>query len=549
MEKLRKQVQRARRRLILEQFSTRLIWCLFAAFAVAAVAVAVPKIFVVAGLPANWSAIWLGSAAVAGVLSAAIWTWLVRRNELDAAIEIDLRYNLKERVASSISLNEHDIDSNVGRALVNDAVRQIERIEVRDKFRVGLDRRGWLPLVPAALAFALVLFVDDRTAQSSAKTNVDPVLQRNLKNQAKEIRKKLQQQKKEAEEKGLDEAGDLFKKLEKSTEDLEKKGEVDRKKALVKLNDLAKELADRKKEIGGEEGLQKQFEKLNKLGEGPAEKMGAALKQGDFQKAMEELQKLQEQIKAGELDEETKKKLQEQLNQMKEQLAEATENHKQAMEELQKELEQQRKAGNTAAASELQQKLDKLMQNKPQMEALQKLAQQLGQCQQCMQDGDQEGAAQAKQEMAQQLAQMQEQMDEMQMLDQMMMQLAEAKEAMQCSECKGQGCSMCQGGFMSNQFSEKGGNGMGAGRGYGPRPDEENDVAFRDSQVRAQPGKGRAVIKGEIDGPNIKGAVLEAIKEEMTAASSEEADPLVNQRLPRSRREHAEEYFNSLREQ
>ena len=30
MEKLRKQVQRARRRLILEQFLSRLVWCLFA---------------------------------------------------------------------------------------------------------------------------------------------------------------------------------------------------------------------------------------------------------------------------------------------------------------------------------------------------------------------------------------------------------------------------------------------------------------------------------------------------------------------------------------
>ena len=31
---------------------------------------------------------------------------------------------------------------------------------------------------------------------------------------------------------------------------------------------------------------------------------------------------------------------------------------------------------------------------------------------------------------------------------------------------------------------------------------------------------GRAVIKGEIDGPNIKGQVLEAIKEEMTAVTT-----------------------------
>jgi hypothetical protein len=91
MEKLRKQVQRARRRLILEQFLSRLVWCLFAAFGVAALAIAVPKVIVLTGLPANWSAVWLASAAGAGMLAAVVWTWLVRRNELDAAIEIDHR--------------------------------------------------------------------------------------------------------------------------------------------------------------------------------------------------------------------------------------------------------------------------------------------------------------------------------------------------------------------------------------------------------------------------------------------------------------------------
>lgn len=551
MDKLRRQVQRAQRRLILEQFLSRLVWCLFAAFAVAAVAIAVPKVFVVNGLPANWSAIWLGSAAGAGVLAAAVWTWLVRRNELDAAIEIDLRFNLKERVSSSLSLAPADVDSEAGRALVSDAMRRIERVEVGEKFRVGLDRRGWLPLVPAVLAFTLVLFVEDRTAKSSAQTKVDPQVQKVVKNTTNQVLKKLEEKKKEAEEKGLKDAENLFKKLEKSAEDLEKKSDVDRKKALVKLNDLAKELADRKRQIGGEDGLQKQFEKLNNLSKGPAENLNDALKNGDLKKAMEELEKLQEQIKAGNLDEEAVKKLQEQLKQMKEQLSQAAQNHQQAMEELQNKLDEQRKAGNTAAAAKLQEQLDKLMQNQPQMNALQKMAQQLGQCQQCMQQGDQQGAAQAMQQLAQQLGQMQQDLDEMQMLDAMMMQISDAKGSMNCANCNGQGCAMCQGmGQMSNQFSQNpGGMGLGAGRGRGPRPEEENNVNFRDSQVRASPGRGRAVIKGEIDGPNIKGAVLEAIKEEMTAAEAQEADPLVNQRLPRSHREHAEEYFNALRNQ
>jgi len=88
---------------------------------------------------------------------------------------------------------------------------------------------------------------------------------------------------------------------------------------------------------------------------------------------------------------------------------------------------------------------------------------------------------------------------------------------------------------------------VGAGRGgFGPRPDEKNDVRFRDSRVRAKPGRGAAVVVGEADGPNVRGEVAESIKEQMTSLGSEAADPLVAERLPKAQREHAEEYFNSL---
>ena len=43
--------------------------------------------------------------------------------------------------------------SGIGRALVEDAIRRVERIDVGDRFRVGLGRRPWLPLIPAAIAF------------------------------------------------------------------------------------------------------------------------------------------------------------------------------------------------------------------------------------------------------------------------------------------------------------------------------------------------------------------------------------------------------------
>ena len=144
---------------------------------------------------------------------------------------------------------------------------------------------------------------------------------------------------------------------------------------------------------------------------------------------------------------------------------------------------------------------------------------------------------------------MQQQLEEMEMLDEMLGQIDEAKNAMGCEQCQGEGCGQCQGKFgWGKGKGKKPGRGMGEGQGAGPRPEEKNDVAFRNSKVNAKTGKGRAVITGTAAGPNITGQTRQAIQDEIAAGAREAADPLASERLPRSRREHAEEYFNAIRE-
>jgi hypothetical protein len=146
---------------------------------------------------------------------------------------------------------------------------------------------------------------------------------------------------------------------------------------------------------------------------------------------------------------------------------------------------------------------------------------------------------------------MQQEMSEMEMLDAAMEGLQMAKDAMACSECDGEGCEACQGnmGGMSMNRMSRMGMGMGAQQGgAGPRPDEKNATNTRDTRVRQTPGRGSAVFGGMVEGPNIKGDVAEAIKEEMATLEAEPADPLTAERLPNSRREHAQQYFDLLRE-
>ena len=546
MDQIREQVRRARRRLSFELFLNRLLRCWFYALVTAVIAIAVPKLWMIENLPANWSLSCIVAAIVGGLFVSLAWTWLRGRSELDAAVEIDSRYGLKERVASSLSLTPDEIDTPAGKALLTDAMRAVGRIDVDEKFKIRFQRRAWLPLVPALLAFTLAMFVDNRTAQSSIDPKPPELTKEQRDNAAKKLRERLANRRKEAAKKGLKDAEGLFRELEKQTEKMTEAKQADRKKSLVKINDLAKQLQKRREQLGGQQQLRKQFEKLNNMNKGPADKMVDAMKKGDWQAAQQELNKLKKQLADGKLDEQAKKDLQKQLEQIQEKLNEAKEARKQAMEDLKKQIEQQKQQGNLAKAGELQQKLDQMQQKQNQMNALDKLAQKMGECKQCMQQGDAQGAAQAIDQMMKQMEELEQQMAEGELLDQAMDQLQAAKDAMGCKACQGQGCQACGG--AGNKFGQKPGNGMGAGRGFGPRPDEKNDVSFRDSRVRQKTGKGAAVVVGEAEGPNIRGKVVESIKEQMATDASKPADPLVQEQLPKSHREHAEEYFRSFQD-
>jgi hypothetical protein len=552
MDQLREQVSRARRRLVLEQFMHRLVWCLLSALSAAAIGIAVPRVFVIHDLPANWDTAWLLGGLGVGFLAAVVWTVISNRSALDAAIEIDHRFDLRERVASSLSLCEEDRSSEAGRAVVNDALRAVRRIEVDDKFRVQLDRRAWWPLVPAAIAFVLVAFVEYREAASEHDHETVAQVQKQVKQSTESLRKKIEEQRKQAEKQGLEAAQGLFKQIEQGTKELQEKKELNRTKAAVKLNDLAKQLEQRRQQLGGENKLKQQFESMKNLGAGPAEKAAQAMKKGDWKKALQEIKELEKQLREGKLSERDKEKLAKQIEQMKDKLQAAADAHKQAMNDLQKQIDQMKKQGNMAKAGELQRKLDQLKQQQPQINRLQQLALQMGQMQQAIQQGDGQKAADAMAQMAQQLDQMQKDMQELEMLDAAMDQLAMAKNAMACPNCNGEGCAECQGNMfgmnMNMNFNRKPGMGMGAGRGIGPRPDEKNATNLRNSRVRQKPGRGAATFGGLVEGPNIKGDVAESIKEEMATLGAEPADPLTSERLPSSRREHAEEYFELLRE-
>ncbi|WP_428308370.1 hypothetical protein [Lacipirellula sp.] len=555
MDQIRQQVARARRRLWLELFLNRLVHCWFVALIVAAVAIAVPKFVAVENLPANWTAWWLGAAFVGGLGVALGWMFFRGRSELEAAMEIDRRFGLRERVASSLSLPAELSETPAGQALLNDAVRAVSRLEISQQFRVRVGSVALLPLAPALLTAALILLVDNQQVQSSASPQANKLTPQALENTTDALRKKLVEKRKEAAKKGLKEAEALLLQVDKKIEKLADKKDVDRKQALVKMNDLAKQLNDRKEKLGGDQELKKQLASMKDFSKGPAEKMVDAMKSGDWDQAQKELDKIKEQLKSGKLDQAGKQQLQKQLSQLQKKLDQAAADQQQAMEQMKQEIEKQKQQGNLAKAGEMQQKLDQMQKQQQQSQQMQKLAQQIAQAKEAMEKGDQQAAAQAMDQMSQQLEQMKQEMGESEMLDAAMDQLEMAKSSMNCEACQGAGCEECQGGGkMNGRFGQKPGsqgsaNGKGIGKGRGGAGTrDETDAAFRDTQVKQKPNQGPAVITGEADGPNLRGNVREAIQEEMAAQASEPADPLVIEQLPRTQRENAEDYFNRLRD-
>jgi hypothetical protein len=555
MEKLHQQVRKACGRMNLQTFVSILSWSIFAWLLAAAIALAVPKIWVLGWSQSTaqtytWSII--GGALALGFITAGVWTWLRRRNELDAAIELDHRYGLKERVSSTLALTPEELNSEAGQALLTDAVRRVERIDVRERFGVKTSWWAALPLAPALAVFALVLISNATSPEETAAAARTVEIKKQVKATEENLKKPLEQLRKEAEEKGLEEAETLFKDLKQGLDGLHEKAEGDKKKAMVQLNNLADQLKQREQRLKDSEEIKNQMNNLKDIKQGPADKVAKALKEGDLQQAIDEMKNLQDKLKQDGLNADEQKKLEEQLKQMQEKLQQVADAHQQAKQDLQQQIDQAKQQGDLAQAGKLQQKLDQLGQQQQAMDKLQQMADQLGQAAQKMQAGDQQGAAQQLEQIADQLGEMQNMEQELQMLEEAQQQIAQAKEAMNCKECQGEGCEACQGQGMGQfgqgrQKNGKPGRGMGEGQGRGDRPEEENQTGGYDSQVRGKVGPGEAVIVGQTGGPNKAGDAREQINSAIRSAVEGAANPLTNQRLPRSQRDHVKEYYDGLR--
>ncbi|MEO2007549.1 MAG: hypothetical protein ABGX22_02565 [Pirellulaceae bacterium] len=541
MELLHRQVARARRRMILEQFFRIATWSLFGCLLIALVGLAIPKIWHIEVASEVWNGAWLGGAVTLALVFAISWTYIARRSSLDAALEIDRRYQLRERVSSALSLPSSELETDVGDALTRDAVRRIERIDVSERFQV---KAGWisaLPVLPVVMAILLLLLPNVDSKKSTAKANqARKVEVKKIQDRSRDLERSLRKTADKLAEKGLKDAEALLRDLEKAARELSQKSDIDRKKAMIKINEMAKKLEDRRKKMGGADQLKAKLEKLSDVQSGPADRLAKAMKKGDFKTAIEELNKLKDKLETGELSQEEKENLAKNMDQIKDKLDEMKRDYEQAIRDLEEQIKQKQAAGDNKAVNELQNKLDQLNQMSEQMNQMDQLAQKMGECAQCLKQGNSAAAGQKLSELMDGLQSLQDQLDELETLNEALDQLMAGKDMM--SEGMDGLDGMSLGGMGSGQ-GDFPGNGNGEGQGQGARGEDRGDTSAYDSKVASKIQKGQAVIAGKVDGPNIAGTAYESVKEAMIRDSSKNSDPLTDQKLPKDQRDHAREYF------
>ncbi|QDV88677.1 hypothetical protein [Planctomycetes bacterium TBK1r] len=549
MNRIESQVRNARRRLILGNFGRALCLALFAALIVATIACAVPGIRALDVDVETWNLAWIVGSIVVAVAGALVYALATAPSRDRVALEVDKRFGLSERLSSSLSMSAADRESEFGLAVISDADRRADKIKIAEKFGYQPSRLGWLPLAITPILVLVLILVDPATPVAPDGSNeIDPAVAAQVKRASLQLKKRIAQQKRNAEAKGLQDAKDLFEKLEKDLNQITEKKNIDRKEAMIALNDLKKQLEERREQLGSGDQMRKAMAQMNSLQAGPANEAAQSIAKGDFGKAEQVMRKLAQKMKDGTLSDKEKEQLQKQVQQLKDQLEKAIAEQKRKQAELKEKIEQAKREGRSEDAAKMQQQLNEMQQqSKQQSQQMQQMADKLGQAAQAMQNGDSKQAANALDAMADQLGDMQQEMSELQDLEDAMNDLSQSKEQMRCSSCGGAGCQQCQGMGMGMGEGDKPGDGLGEGAGQGDRPEEEGDTNTYETQVRGQVKKGKAVISGFADGPNRKGISREDVKRAIESSFSEESDPLENQQLPRTEREHAMDYFNKLR--
>ncbi len=389
-----RQVRRARRRLFYQALVNRLVWCWASALLLTAFW------FVLQGWLWPQAEDWSRWAVPTGALAAASGFALVRSrlrspSLVAAALAVDERFQLKERVTTLLTLAPDQTGTPAGQALEADAQRQVQDLDVAEKFPIRL---AWttalMPVCTAVLAVVAFLLAPQLNLGSNRLGTADPEKLA----QAQEIQQQLDKLKKHPQRKVGEDLpkSDQLQEIEAAWEKLVQKpiDPNDNEKIRERIQEMRTLEEKMKDRIGDLKGLAEKNQELKKTLEklatlkadakntapkdGPAKELQDALQKGQFDKARDEIDRLSKKLQEDKLSKKEQQQLAQQLQDLHDQLQRLLE-QKDLKDQLQRDFDLGK-----INKDQLDRELEKLAQEIENLEDLKDLADLLEQCQDCL---------------------------------------------------------------------------------------------------------------------------------------------------------------------
>ena len=575
---LLQQINRVRRRLFLQQLLTYLVWSLLGALTASALWFLVQPLVIQDAAPwLRWTV--LGAAVAAVTAGSIVVAVLKAPSAVTAALSLDERFQLRERVTTSLTLEPAMVNSPAGQALLADVQRRLDPVRVGDRFPVQVPWTAWLvPAGAAAIALLAVFYNpvlntvsvvagDEKLAVTAEeKTEIQKKLDRlkkpapkpneprprsqelaNLEMELDKLAHKPHDTKDEASEL-ISKMTEMEDKIKKQQHDAQDKDEA-RKEAMKQLDKVMKKQpkngpADELRKAIDKNDMQKAEEELDKLAqklqaEDKAEKLKKKLEDPNLTKEdREKTQKELDKTKDQQLSKEQKEALQDQVGEMKDKLDRLARKQEEDKEK-EKDLKEKAKNGEIDP-DQLKKELDDLDKGKmsdKDMQDLKDLADKLGECQQCMKDGKNGEAGKKLSELADEMDRLDsEASGDRKALKKKLEELKEAKKSL-CEGCDGQ-CDS-EGRNMKNK----------GGIGKGPRDYVEDDnTGSKKTRERSQLDNSKVNVVDHVPGQGMKTPKSQdELREDIKRASQEAPEAIDRMRLPKSASDMTRGYFDKLR--
>ncbi len=474
---------------------------------------------------------YLATCVILGALAlTSIIAWCtVHVGTIYAATEVDRRFDLKDRITTSLTVE----GTPFGEVVVQDAVHSIRtsdlQKQLKHKFPIQSPQSSlWLCVL--VISTFIVLNTGQWNIFSGAHGGVTPDSPN-----SSQVEESIQQIVAQIEESQY-----VSDQLEEELNDLQllngaelDSPEVFQHEALRKITDLQKRLSEmlNSEELLAFDGVQQRLQELELPRDEATLPLVTALKKGDFNKAQEEFQKLENQLQSDSLSDEEKESIKDALNDLSNQLDELSQMNEELAsalssagldESLADNLEAAKKAVEQSKTLNDEQKQQLLDMIKKQ-EATEQMCKQLSSnCKQCA-NGSESSANNTL-----------EQLNALQMFK------TEAELAK--SQCQNAGAGMCA----KPSGSKEGTGGTGQGNG-GMNNVEETDFSTVAERSPVNSEKGKIIASHLFNGGLLTSSESSAeLREAVLTERVEAEQAITEEQIPRKYHDLLRHYFGQL---